>query len=774
MDAETALSQPLQELMLPALDDPQRNPSKIDEKRVQQLCQLACDRIQSCRTDMGLDVYSYGGTYTLVPSGRVNTWIHSRQCSRFEYAGDFLHRRALGGIFMENNWTLATSGRFVRLLAAKHADDLVGSDPFFAAMPEKIDNPDQIVLAKQTEGYVQDEIGRSNLGSVLAESIRVALVEGERAVKLTYQKDETQYPGDATVMVDDKGEPMMTAKGHYVYENDATIDVFVDQMGNFVKAVDPKTDLDPQTGQLITPPGLTLQSRLEREPTFIFPPEPKFKFIEDLMITIEHRNGLVADGLFAEDFIYPIFVPRLELADIMAHVYDAPIEELASRYPDYYQKLQKMGESAKYIAIGATGALSAEGQPQMTSGEVSRADNSRRLINIHETYYRCRVNPKDTKDSWLFMVLDYQNKIPIFVEYLGRMNMKRPPFGLIRGIESVPGRAYGVGVFEKFRDRNLAIDLWFNRLALKSSKSGSVTCYYPDAFEETNDGEELVIGDTRAYRVRANEAGEKPYGPDHPPVFRLNLNEVDEYTMEILEKMVQSGEVEFGIFSAADGSANDLNASGTATGIRNIERTGNVIQRATEDMMAGDITGLLEMAVDIILENMDQEEAKWIPGENKLATLNKDEIRNLPRNVRLLLSKSQAQEGINNAEQIKDTIIQYYGLAPALQKHVRSTFIQILKMLDVADADDILHDPSEEEIEAYVQSQQGQPKISDALSFKGTDLAQNQKDAALQKDFGLPAATGPVQSTPQLAMGQPPVALPPPANPMPAATPQAA
>lgn len=734
------LAQPLQVLQLPGLADIQRNPSKISEERINQLCLRACDRIRDCRSDMGLDTFA-SGTWTLSPIGRSNSWINFRQAARLEYSGDFLHRRSLGGVFLENNWSLGTSARFVRLLSAKHADDLVGTDPFFAAMPEKMDNPDDVTLAKQTEAKVQDEISRSNLGQVLDESIRVALIEGERAVKLTWQVDETSYPGSEVVLIDESGEPMTTAKGRYIYEHDNTIDVFVDaQTGDFVRAFDPKTDLD-QMGQPVVPPDMQFQTRLEAEPGFIMPQNPVFELVEDLTITITHKNGLVADGLFSEDFIYPIFVPRLELADIMAHCYDAPIEELAAKYPDYYKKLEKMGKDVKSIQLSATGALSTAGNPLYASGETTRLTDTRQLINIHETYYRCRVNPKDTKDSWLYMVIDYQNQIPIFVEYLGKMNMKRPPFGLIRGLESVPGRAYGVGVFEKFRDRNIAIDLWFNRLALKSSKSGSVTCYYPDAFEETNDGEELIIGDTRAYRVRTNQDEAHPYGPNHPPVFRLNLNEVDDFTMEVLEKMVQSGEVEFGIFSAADGSANDLNASGTATGIKNIERTGNVIQRATENLMASDIVSILDMAVDLVLENMDMTEAQWIPGESSLALLNRDEIRNLPRDVRLLLTKTKSSDGIQNAQEIKTTLIEYYGLAPALQKRLRSAYMQILKDLDVADADDMLHDPSEEEIEAAAQAQQQGPKATESIGLTGKDLAPNQVDALAQQ-LGLPPAVG--------------------------------
>src|SRR5262249_21192371 len=91
--------------------------------------------------------------------------------------------------------------RIVRMLAAQHSGDLVGSDPFCAVMPEKVDDPDEEKLSKQVEKLVQEEISGSNARQALAESIRVALVEGERPVKITWDVDQTQFAGDATVMV---------------------------------------------------------------------------------------------------------------------------------------------------------------------------------------------------------------------------------------------------------------------------------------------------------------------------------------------------------------------------------------------------------------------------------------------------------------------------------------------------------------------------------------------------------------------------------------------
>lgn len=716
----------------------------IPEDRLKEITRHCVTRLQECRTEMGLD-YGRENGWSLCPVGRVGTWAWNRQCARMEYANKFMHREALGGVWLESNWSLNVPARFVTLLASKYQDDLVGTDPFFAAMPEKMDDPDKTDLCKQVEKKVQYEVGRSNLGSTLRESIRVALIEGERTIKLTWEVDKTQYIGTDTVLTDKNGSPIKTAKGSYIYQKDFTIDTIVDDKGNFIRALDPQTDIPPGATAPVLPQGQFLMTRLEKEPGFIMPPQPVFQQVSGLVETIEHKNGMRADGMFCEDFIYPIMSAKLSDADIMAHSYDAPLDEINARYraANYGDKL-KAREAAgkKNQFVEDTGPLSTEGQPLLERGEGLREAGTRKLLNIHETYYRCRLNPDDQYDTWLFIVIDFLNQEPIHAEFLGNMNMKRPPFVILRGLESQPGRAYGVGVYEKWHDKSLAVDLCFNRLALKSSKSASATFVHKEAFAEAKNNQPIVLGGREIYTV-LNDASsaQHPYGKDHPPIFRVNLAEVDEWTMPLMEKLIQTGQLEFGIVSAADGSSEDLNSSKTATGIRNIERTGNTIQRSTEALQAGDIEEVLDLFTDMTLQNMDEFEEQFIPGENRLSQLSKDEVLDLPRDVRMLLTKAKSQDGIATTQQIIDTIDAFYSKPMSLRKKVRPQYIQLLKDMYVADPDDALDDPSDEEIEQEASAGSGS-KASEVIQLKGTDLAQNQKDALLAKDFQLPAAVG--------------------------------
>ena len=710
-------AQPPQEAMAIAVVEPEPEEEesalpgsllRLNEQRLSWLVQRACTRIEECRNDMGTQ---HGVAYATAGS-----WLWDRQTARLQYAGNFDWRKATGGIFVENNWSMNTPKRFIRLIAAKIANDLLGTQPFFAAMPENNEDPK---LSKQVEAKVQDAVRLSNLQEVLTEAIRVAITEGERVVKLTHVKDETAFIGPATVAIDPRtGQPIRTPKGQYIFQKD-----------DFIQ--------DPQTGE----------SRLKKELTFVAPPGPlQFARIERLTQTITHREGLDAGGITSEDFLWPIKVARLEDADILVHVYDEPLESLKANY-GYLPEVQRLTPS---------GTQSHAGQPNKEMGEFENQSSVVETVNVHECYIRCDAD-EDGKDEWIFLVLDYNSRRAIYAEYLGNMKMKQPPFKLVRGIESVAGRAYALGIYKMFEQKNLFIDVQFNRVALKSSKEGSVTCVHRDFSEETRAGLDFVVGGKQVYHSPANS----PYSKDRPGVYRINLNEVDEFAMDLLETVIQTGQLEFGVVSAADGEASDLNASGTATGIRNIERTGNILQRATENMIAADIEGILAMATDLILENMDEDEMQYTPGAEPLASLNRNEIRGMERDVRLLLTKARSEESLATNAAVVTLIEKYYAYPKWMQKEVRPFYVDQLKTLEVQDSDQRLREPTDEEIQAESQAQSAkdQKPATESITAKFGELPPELQQAFAKKAFDMDFPIGVFQAhaaAQQAALNPPP------------------
>jgi hypothetical protein len=231
----------------------------------------------------------------------------------------------------------------------------------------------------------------------------------------------------------------------------------------------------------------------------------------------------------------------------------------------------------------------------------------------------------------------------------------------------------------------------------------------------------------------------------------------------MIQKIIQTGQYEFGISDI--GQLQDEGAQiakdATATATRNVERTGNTLQRATENMMVEDITSLCELAVDIILENADLDSMQFTPSGELLAGLNRDEIRDMPRHVRLLLTKARSSESLANNQQAVALIEKYKSMSLADRKDVRFAFIAMLRSLDVQDADNILKEPTEEEIQAEAQASQNQPpqRPPESISIKMADLLPSEAQQAL-KQIGIEADPQRMQP-PALPQSMPQVMQPP-------------
>lgn len=710
----------------------------VTPERLAWMVTRAVRRIEECRTEMGIDLGN--------PIARAGSWAWDRQNARMQYSNNMEWRRLIGQIFEINNWSLNVPRRFIRQLTANICSDLLGTDPFLAVMPDKEwPNPQAAKLAKQVEAKIQDEISQSNVREVLAESVRVALTEGERCIKVTNSPDATMFIGPAVIAIapagwdgQQPGQPMKTPiTQEYIFPKDETFpDPFVQGNVRFVK--DPAMSMTPQ--QADTLPSL-------------------FQPVQNLEQKLVHRKGLYAQGLFCEDFLYPIMAP-FETADIMVHCYDEFLDTIGPMYDDYEFATAFKANFIQYsAALSATGFLSGASQPILDMGELVRPQDSvRRVINIHETYLRCRVNPEDKHESWVYLVLDITSRQPIYAEYLGNMRMKRPPFVLLRGLESEPGRSYGVGIYKAWQDKNLGVDLFYNRLALKDSKEGSATFVHQDGTIETKNGQELIVGNKGVYHIPSGSE----FGQEKPPLFRVNLNETSDFAMPLLELLMKTGQQEFGLADIAPPTnAAESDSLKTATGVRNLERTGNSLQGQIEDLMTEDMEKILELVTDCVLENMPAEEMRYNQETGELANLNRDEIRMLPREVRLLMSQARSAESVEMNTQAKNMVLEYYQLPKVRQKDVRDFYVSILKTLDVQDADDKLREPTDEEIAAEAQQQQmggagvGKEALSIAYKDAPDDVRRQMEERAGFQPSQLPPEE-PAQQHPALkALPQP-------------------
>jgi hypothetical protein len=320
--------------------------------------------------------------------------------------------------------------------------------------------------------------------------------------------------------------------------------------------------------------------------------------------------------------------------------------------------------------------------------------------------------------------------------------MNKRPFEVVPGIELVQNRWYGVGVFEMLDHKQLYIDTQFNRVNFKSSKSSSVRFRNKNAVSQWKAGEKIVIGDNKILDIE-----DPRFDAKNPPLFQVNLTEIDEYAMKLIELMIQAGSTEVGVVGPDDAAMTGMDSQKLATGIKSLERTGNLLMKFTESDHADAITDILDQAVDIVLEHMDEDEIAYKADSNELVKLNRESIRSIGKKVKLLLTKSRSTETIETARMVIQLCREYMeALRPDEQQLLRPEYLRQLKALETPDADKLLPEVTDEQVAAW-RAQQAKaanlpPKTSIATKF--TDLERPEQEQVLQREGITPANVGPV------------------------------
>lgn len=664
---------------------------KLTDVQMRRLLDHVQQRLETCCKDMGRG-----------KDGRTvqGSWLDKRRINQLWYEGDMAWRAQqeyYGGVFQDSNFTRGDGKRYVRHMAAKIADDLLGTTPYFACMKTN-GSTDSASLIKSIEQYVQDGVDDSNVSDTLREAIELALVRNEAVVKTRHMFDATGYLGPAEVLVDQQGAPVLTPeKRLYVYKNDDLLPVPMPP---------------PAPGEIPQQPMFAL----EKDASFIVTQEQAqamvYRKFPNLPQTQVQKDGLDARVLDPRDFIIPLAVDSIHEADICAHFYDERPATVKSVYSAY--NLATSG----YWGRAESGAKS----PIQSQGEQQSTMTDEQWVPMGEVYVRFDAD-EDGHEEQILLVMDRicNNGTPLYCDYLYK-HMKTRPFEVIHGLRKVPARWYGVGIYTDKFDALVFVDKTFNRINLKSSKTCTVTAVRRGAIDEWSDMKlPIRMGGDEILTIN-----DKWRTPDNGPfIEQIRLIEVTEEEQELMLTMTQSMDLEFGLLSGADASASGLNSSETATGIASIERSGNNIVKAVEHVQSVGITKILEQCTDISLENLDPMTIV-LTKEAELLTLSRDEIRDLPREVKLLLTRSRSSELMASNAQAAQVANQYfdmYDTAPMRAKALRPMYVNQLKSLEVVDADEMLPEVTDEDIAAWKQQRASAqaPQKPESLSISYSD-----------------------------------------------------
>jgi hypothetical protein len=633
------------------------------------LVEHASTRLKQIETEMGRNL-TRTATWHHAPTSAVpafETFLGRRQVYEWIYENNCDWRPSVqGGIFEISNLIVPVTRRIVRQMIARAVKFFVGTDPWFAALPEGAGDRG---LAEKVERYARFKLDKNKVRESMKQALTLAFVRGECVVKTTHQEKDQIYKKVAKVLVDATGNPILGADNDYITEADA-----------FVPSQDPS--------------GMVVML-LQRDMQTVQPLAPIFM---EKLITRRSviARGPTAEPIYYQDFICPLNSPSVDDADFVAHLYDAPVMYLADLYnkksivpDDPNAGLEKLRVAIEQIRLAASESGESKvgaGQARTERGEAIQSKNeSNPSLEVAECYLKYDADGDGITEE-ITLLLDVKNQKAIYYEYTANVTPDgKRPFTVLR-INPVDGRWYGIGAVEQFKTSQDFIDLCVNRLNFSQSASGRVTFWRPDATFEGSSNPNLLLNTGGTYTLRPGFASADALSYVTLPDVK---NEQIDYMLNYFTQLVQ---LESGVMNGGDQEFSGLPSSQLATGIRSIDQSGSEMFSQYILDLESPMTQVLERLVVILLDNLDKAEAfNYLEGDAmELITITPDDVKSMRLNVRLLLTRYHGEQMLQSNAQAANLVTQFYGLPPEVQQKVGLFYTQSLKALGVVDAENII------------------------------------------------------------------------------------
>jgi len=641
----------------------------LNKEQEEALVNHASSRLRQIESEMGRNLTRQVSWHTTANAAvpAYETFLGRRQVYEWIYENNPDWRPfVMGGIFENSNLVVPVTRRIARQMIARALKFFIGSEPWFAAQPEGAADRG---LADKIQRYARYKFDRLRVKDAIKQAVTLAFVRGECVIKTTFKETEQVYRRNVKVLVDVDGNDILGADGDFITENDRFVPV---EDANGVSVL-----------------------MLERDMTTQQPLVPIF--IEK---TINRRSkinsGPTAEPVYYQDFICPLNSPSVDDADFCAHLYDAPVMKLAELYtqksmlvdaPDVGLEKIKTAIEQIRLAAGESGQPKAgAGQARYDKGEsVQPKDEANPSLEVAECYLRYDADGDGITEE-IMLLLDVRNQKAIFYEYTANLTADgKRPFSVLR-VNPVDGRWYGIGAVEQFKSSQDFIDLCVNRLNFAQGGSGRVTFWRPDATFEGSANPNLMLNNGGTYTLRPGfQSTDALAYVTLPEPKQDQIN----YMLNYFTQLVQ---LESGVVNAGDQEFAGLPSSQLATGIRNIQDSGNeMFSQYIMDLEAS-LTQVMDRLLLILLNNLDRKEAFiYLEGDAmELITITPEDVKDIRLNVKLLLTRFHGEQMLQSNAQAAQLVTQFYGLPPEVQQKVSLFYQQSLKALGVVDAESII------------------------------------------------------------------------------------
>jgi hypothetical protein len=661
---------------------------QLTREQEDRLIEHCIDRLDSMEQESGRDMCSAADWYS-VPESRekgARSFLGKRQLYESVYYNDVEWRAGvLGGIFEKSNFVAPIARRIAKQMIARANNYFFGSEPWFAASPlgRTAQNRD---LAEKIEHFCRYKLHESGSVHDKRRGIELAFVRGESVVKTVHKRDEDIYETEADILIDEFEDPILDSMGGYIFEQDRWVDEML---------------IDETTGEE-SPSGRQV---LERDPDTPAPDAMMFQTRKIKQRTVIY-DGPDSQPVYYKDFLCPLTASDVQDADCVVHLYDVDWMKLADTYrrKDVIGGADSMAdrESAeatiravnllRELAVNDNRAKSARNSSVRSDDEDGLQDAARDsgnddpVIEAAEFWVKFDAN-EDGVVEHIMVVIDRNSQVPIFYDYVANITPDgRRPFSVFRPTE-VDGRWYGIGAMEMFESAQEIIDLLVNRWNLANSESGRVTFWNPAATYQGDSDPNLKLKWGGTYTLKPNMKPEDALGV----VYLQNTDH--NQIKDMFEFFLQIAMNESGVQHANDANAAGLDQAKLATGIRNIEKSGQEMFGVYISSLERGIADAVKREADIILANMDKTELfDFFDGEaTQLMEITPQEVRDVSVNVTMLLTRYKGEQLLAQASAGVDFVDRFYGMPYIQQVQTATFFRMIIRALDLpVDPDQVI------------------------------------------------------------------------------------
>lgn len=594
-----------------------------------------------------------------------------------------------GSIYEETNLHLPLSRRILTQQIARAIAYITGTEPWWSATD--IGNED-LEFSKKLERWLRHELHtEGDLTSDINQIIELVWIQGQQVTKTYHEKAVDYYETVANVAIDANGEPVMALDGDFIYATDTFV------------PPPPVPMLDETTGEMVEvmpPPGApTVLKRDLRTPMPPVGQDGKIVF-KAMKITreLEVANRPKAGPIFYLDFLCPLDAEDIQTADMVCHLYDRTVIQLAHKYQSESFQDQS-AESQLQIMSGLVHDMlqvSTTHRADMAGANAARAehgevpnsmgrDNEEPMSRLVECWMHYDVNGDGIMEH-IVLLMDRSGAVPLFYDYVANVtNDGLRPFRVSR-INPVAGRWYGQGMMDTFANLQEAVDLMLNRWNFSQSSSARIDFTHPE----------------RTVEGQADSSFKLNWGQQFTPLGLYTAKDIiesvyltdikSEHIHVLLEFLLQMGMNMSGVTNVNDGQALGMDTSKLATGVKNLERSGmELFGKYLADITPG-IRQIVTACMELSLRHLDKPKAfRFFEGDmGRLGTITPEEVRTVKLDVRIELTRYRGEQDEVQARMATELAKEFYTLPLILQQRLLPLYRQRLQSLQIRNVDELL------------------------------------------------------------------------------------